>query len=284
MKFLRDPLLHFVVLGAALFAIYALATGLFSSNQARRIEIGNAEVEFLAANFERQWGRAPLPEEMQRLLDARVREEILYREALAVGLDRNDVVVRRRMVQKMELLTQDLALMTDPTEEELRAFLAERGDEYRIPPRLSFSQLYFNVDQRGVDAEPSARQLLAELREGGLSPDQAEQRGDSIMIERDYDRRTPDDVRRVFGERFAEALFELDAGWQGPVVSGYGLHLVHIGDRLEGRMPEYEEVRDRLIDDYNRVRRDRANASFYENLASRYEVSIDGQTAKVDPE
>lgn len=282
MKILRDPLLQFVILGAGLFAIHALATGLFSSNQARRVEISSSEIEFLSANFERQWGRGPTPEELQRLLAARVREEVLYREALAVGLDRNDVVVRRRMVQKMELLTQDLALMTDPSDAELRSFLEENGDEYRIPPRLNFTQVYFNVDRRGDAVEQDARRALASLRAEDLPPAEAVELGDSIMIESAYVRQTPDEVRRVFGARFAESLFDLAPGWRGPVVSGYGLHLVHVGERVEGRLPDYEEIRDRLIDDFNRLRRERANKLFYENLASRYEVIIDGKVASGD--
>jgi hypothetical protein len=277
MKLLRDPLLHFLILGAAFFVVYALATGLFSSDDVRRIEIDTSEIEFLASGFERQWGRPPTPEELQGLVESRVREEILYREALAVGLDRNDVVVRRRMVQKMELLTQDLALLADPTEDELRKFFEERREDYRIPPRLSFSHVYFNVDRRGAAAEEDARRVLAELRAGTPPPRRAPERGDSIMIEYDYALATPGEVRRDFGNRFADTLFELEPGWRGPVVSGYGLHLVNIGERVKGRIPEFEEIRDRLVQDYNRLRRDRASEALYESLAGQYEVVIDGE-------
>jgi hypothetical protein len=278
MRFLRDPLLHFVILGAALFMIYALASGVFSSGDVRRIEIGPSEIELLAGRFERQWGRAPLPKELRALIEARVREEVLYREALAVGLDRNDVVVRRRMVQKMELMTEDLALLADPTEEELRAFFEEHREEYRIPPRITFSHVYFNTDRRGAAAEEDARRVLAELRAQTPTPDRAPDRGDVTMIGYDYALATPDEVRRVFGTRFAEALFELEPGWQGPVVSGYGIHLVHIGQRVEGRLREFEVVRDRLVEHFNRVRRDRASDALYESLARRYEIVIDGET------
>jgi hypothetical protein len=278
MKILRDPLLHFVVLGAALFTIYAVASGAFSSDGARRIEIGPSEIEFLAATFERQWGRPPQPSELQALIEARVREEVLYREAVAVGLDRNDIVVRRRMVQKMELMTEDLALLADPTEEELRAFFEEHREEYRIPPRVTFSHVYFNVDRRGEAAEEDARRVLAELRAQTPPPDRAPERGDPTMIEYDYSLETPGEVRRVFGTRFADALFELESGWQGPVVSGYGIHLVHVGQRVEGRLREYDVVRDQLVEHYNRVRRDRASDALYESLAGQYEIVIEGVT------
>ena len=284
MKLLRDPLVHFVILGAALFGVYSLATGLFSSNQARQVDISGAEIEFLAAGFERQWGREPTTEEMRRLVDSRVREEILYREALAVGLDRNDVVVRRRMVQKMEMLTQDLALMADPTDEELRRFFEERRDDYRLPPRLSFSQVYINVDERGAAAEADALRLLAELRSAGTRPGFATESGDPLMLDREYHKVAPREVSRVFGDAFARALFDLEPGWQGPVVSGYGLHLVHVGDRVESRLPAFEELRDRLIDAYNRFRTENAKELFYRSLASRYEVRIDGEVTPVQPD
>jgi len=278
MRFLRDPLLHFLILGAALLLVYALTTGAFSSGDVRRIEIGASEIEMLAGGFERQWGRAPTPEELRSLISARVREEVLYREALAVGLDRDDVVVRRRMVQKMELLTEDLAMLADPTEDELRTFFEDHREEYRIPPRVTFSHVYFNADRRGTAAEEDARRVLAELRAETPPPDRAPERGDSTMIGYDYSLATPDEVRRVFGPHFADALFELEPGWQGPVVSGYGLHVVHVGQRVEGRVREYEVVRDRLVEHYNRVRRDRASDALYESLAARYEIVIDGET------
>jgi hypothetical protein len=284
MRFLRDPVVHFVILGAALFGVYALVTGVFSSGDVRRIEIGEAEIEFLAGNFQRQWGRAPTPEELQGLVRARVREEILYREALAVGLDRNDVVVRRRMVQKMELLTQDLATLADPTDAELRAFFTERPEDYRIPPRLSFSHVYFNEDRRGASVEEDAREVLAGLLEETPPPDRAPERGDSIMIDDVFARASPDEVRRIFGDRFAEALFQLGPGWQGPIHSGYGLHLVNVGERVEGRIPEYDEIRERLVEDFNRLRRDRANEALYESLAGQYEIIIGGETVTVVPE
>jgi len=284
MRFLRDPLLHFVILGAALFSIYALAAGVFSSDDVRRIEIGESEIELLAGSFERQWGRPPTPEEFRGVIRARVREEVLYRKALALGLDGDDVVVRRRMVQKMELLTEDLALLADPTEDELRTFFEEHREEYRIPPRVTFSHVYFNADRRGAATEEDARRVLAELRAETPSPDRVPERGDSTMIGYDFGLETPDEVRRVFGTRFADALFELEPGWQGPVVSGYGLHLVHVGQRVEGRVREYEEVRDRLVEHFNRVRRDRARDAMYESLAGQYVIVIDGETVSDFPD
>ncbi len=275
MKVLREPLFHFLVLGAALFLVHAVASDVFSTAASRRIGITEAEIELIAAGFGRRWQRPPTADELRALVDARVREEVLYRAALAVGLDQNDVVVRRRMVQKMELLSEDLATLADPTDPELQAFFQERLEEYRVPPRISFSHVYFNTDRRGAAAEEDARRALADLRAATPPPRRAPERGDRFMLQHDYALRSPLEVQQAFGARFAQTLFELEPGWHGPVVSGYGIHLVYIGERVEGRIPEYEEVRDRLVMDYNRMRRDRANELLYEGLVGGYEVEID---------
>lgn len=275
MKLLREPLFHFALLGALLFTVYAIASDAFSSDAARRIEINDAEVALLAANWQRQWQRPPTEDELRGLVDARVREEVLYREALAVGLDENDVVVRRRMVQKMELLSQDLALLADPTDAELQAFFAERREDYRVPPRLSFSHVYFNPDRRGSAVEDDARRVLATLRAETPPPDRAPERGDRFLLDFDYALRAPLEVQQQFGTSFAETIFELEPGWQGPVISGYGVHLVHIGERVPSRAPELAEIRDRVVNDFNRDRAQRANRALYEGLRSGYDVVID---------
>ena len=275
MKVLREPLFHFLILGAALFLVHAVASDVFSTAASRRIGITEAEIELIAAGFGRRWQRPPTADELRALVDARVREEVLYRAALAVGLDQNDVVVRRRMVQKMELLSEDLATLADPTDQELQAFFQERLEEYRVPPRISFSHVYFNTDRRGAAAEEDARRALADLRAATPPPRRAPERGDRFMLQHDYALRSPLEVQQAFGARFAQTLFELEPGWHGPVVSGYGIHLVYVGERVEHRIPEYEEVRDRLVMDYNRMRRDRANELLYEGLVGGYEVEID---------
>lgn len=254
MKLLRDPLFHFVVFGVVLFLVYTSTSDLLSDDSTRKIVITRAEIDFLAGGFERQWGRSPSPAELQGLLDARIREEVLYREALALGMDKNDQIVRRRMTQKMDFLTQDLALLADPTEQELRTFYDENQDQYRTPPRLSFNHVYFSTDSRGARAEEDARRLLAELRAMTTTPETAPDRGDQFLLRYEYNLQAPIEIQSDFGSEFAENLFELDAGWQGPVYSAYGVHLVHIGEKVESRIPEFEDLRTRLVGDFNRMR------------------------------
>jgi hypothetical protein len=279
-RLLREPLFHFIALGIALFLVYATARDAFSDDPGRQIRIADAEIGFLVAYFERQWGRPPSDDELDSLIESRVRQEVFYREALALGLDRDDMVVRRRMVQKMEMLSQDLALLADPTDQELRTFFRENAEDYRIPPRVSFSHVFFNVDLHGSAAETRARRVLAEIRAEDPGPERAPERGDRFMLQHDYSLRSPQEVQQLFGARFAEALFELDSGWHGPMVSGYGIHLVRVGERVEDRIPEYEEVRDRLVVDFNRMRSDRANEALYESLMQQYEVEIDEEAVR----
>jgi hypothetical protein len=239
------------------------------------IEINASDIELLAGTFERQWRRPPTAEELKNLVENRVREEVMYREALAMGLDQNDVVVRRRMMQKMNLLSQDLAVLVDPTDAELEDYLREHEDRYRIPPRLTFTHVYFNPDRRGPAVARDARRLLADLREQSAGPEIAPELGDRFMLGQEFDRASRMDVGRQFGQRFADSLFSMDPGWQGPVTSGYGLHLVNIVARYEGRVPAVGEVRAELVRDYNRDRSDRVREQLYESLRGRFEVRID---------
>jgi hypothetical protein len=282
MKLLREPLIQFILLGLALLLVYGVASDLFSPDTGRRIEITDQDIALLAQTFRGQWQRPPTEEELRNLVEARVREEVLYREALAVGLDQDDLVVRRRMVQKMELLSQDLALLVDPTDQELRAFFEEHEDDYLVPPLVSFSHIYFNLDQRGAAGEEDARRVLDEIRSEDPQPTRAPDRGDRFMLQYDYSLLSPIDVQRQFGAQFAEALFELEPGWHGPIVSGYGLHLVNVIRRVQSRSPEYEQVREQLIQDFNRMRRDRANEALYQGLLKGYEITIDEEALRRD--
>lgn len=279
-RMVLHPLVQFAIGGLVLVAIYAWTAGT-DDDSARRVEISAQDVEFLKAGWTQQWNRAPTDEELSALIEARIREEVLYREAVSMGLDQNDMVVRRRMVQKMDLLTQDLASLVEPPEEELLAFFEENREEYRVPPRLTFSQVYFNPDARGESTLADAESVLLQLRSSQPQPTSAPALGDRFMLDSDYRRLAPSEVARQFGRGFAEQLFELEPGWQGPVLSGYGVHLVYVGERVEGRIPDLAEVRDRVIMNYERVRQTRARDALYEGLRARYEVIVD--SAEVQP-
>ncbi|MGD8377183.1 MAG: peptidylprolyl isomerase [Acidobacteriota bacterium] len=293
MKLLREPLLQFALLGAGLVLVYLLTGDRLGGSPERHIEIDAEEIARLADGFEGQWRRPPTEEELRGLVRSRLREEVLYRQAVAMGLDRDDPVVRRRMAQKLEMLSQDVAPRPDPTDQELRRFFENHGAEYRVPARVTFSHIYFDVDRRGAAAEEDAERLLVELRRssgqepvgpaGTAASTAAGDRGglgDPFPLDREYSLVTPMEVGMIFGDRFAEDLFSLDPGWHGPLRSGYGLHLVHVRQRLDGRDRDLDEIRDRVLADYDRRRVEGARESLFEQLSARYDISIDDEAIR----
>ncbi len=276
MKWYREPLVHFLGIGALLFGVFALVNDKAGSGAANRIEITAAEVERLQQRWTRQWNRPPTETELKGLINSHIREEILYREGLALGLDQNDTIIRRRLAQKMEFLAEDLADQVKPTDEELMRFFDRNRDQYRFPGRFSFTHVYFSVDRRGIAAEQDARRLLAHLQTTDATPLRAAGQGDRIMLEYDFVRKTEQEVAKLFGRRFVEQLAEIPEGsWQGPIESGYGLHLVRVHDKVEPRLPELNEVRDRVRSNLVSERRREINEQVYQRLKARYEIIVE---------
>jgi hypothetical protein len=268
---IREPLVHFLLIGAALFAFFDLMGG---SDRPRdeRIVISAGDIERLAATWQKQWMRLPTERELQGLIDAQVREEVLYREARAMGLDEGDTIVRRRLAQKLEFVAQDLAAQTEPSEQDLQDFLESEHERFRQPVRLSFSHVYVSPDRRGSAAEPDSLKILDELRQGA----DPQALGDRFMLQSRYADRAIDEIDRLFGVGFGASLDELEGGaWQGPVESGYGLHLVRIERRVESRMPLLEEIRDDVRNELMSRRRKEANEAMVARLRSKYRVVIE---------
>ncbi len=192
-----------------------------------------------------------------------------------MGLDRDDTIVRRRLRQKLEFFTDDLVAAVDPTEQQLKAYLSEHPETFRVPSQLSFRQIYFNRDQRGMQATHDAESLLARLNGTSSEVDTAGF-GDSLMLPGDYDRVSELEVARGLGNEFAAALAELPLGrWSGPVESGFGLHLVLIRERQPGSLPRLSEVRETVDWEWRHARRKEAGEAFYRGLRERYVVSVE---------
>jgi len=278
---LREPLVHYLALGIALFTGYALVTGGKDPGTDQLIQITELEVQWLASTWESRWQRPPTEDELRGLVDAYIREEVLYREALSVGLDRDDQVIRRRMVQKLEFITEDLASQVQPTEAQLQTFLQENLDSYRFPERRSFEHVYFNVDRRGASVEADAERALERLRTTGPGLEEAIGLGDRFMLPHGYNEMSEQETGRNFGSRFAASLFEVETGeWQGPFASGYGLHLVLVSDVIEGRVPDLSEVRNEVLRDFTAGARDRASQMLYDNLRQQYQIEIDEEAIR----
>jgi hypothetical protein len=273
MTLLREPIVHFLAIGAALFAGWA-AFGDDADVASRRIVVGEAQIVQLAAGFERTWLRPPTAAELESLIREHVREEVLYREAVALGLDRDDTIVRRRLRQKMEFISDDIAAAEAPTESDLLAYMQEHAAAYRADPIVSFRQVYVSRDRHGADAGRVAAGLLATLQR--MPAADAETLGDSIMLPHAVASTRRAEVAQLFGAAFADRVLAapLDR-WDGPYESGYGLHLVRVELRDDGRMPSLDEVRERVERDWRDDRRRRANESGYQQLLAQYVVTVD---------
>lgn len=271
----KEPLLHFLVLGALLVAVYATARP-DTSERGNVIEINDVEIALLTDRWTKQWGRSPTSEELLGLVDARIREEVLYRQALQFGLDEGDEVLRRRMVQKLEFLISSAAVPENPADAVLRSFFRTRAEDYRDPARWSFTHVYFNPDRPGVGAEEAAGVALETLRSRRPVPTRAPELGDRFMLQYDYSHVTARAVDRMFGARFGQHIEDLPAGeWLGPILSGYGWHLVRIGDRTPSRVPTFEEVAPRVRIDYIDDAKSRARDLAYQAARETYDIRID---------
>lgn len=281
-RVLREPLIHFLAIGLLLFLLFALVND-DQRNDGNRIEITDADVEQLVAIFRKQWQRPPNAQELQSLIDSRVREEVLYREGLAMGLDKDDTIVRRRLAQKVEFLMGDVSGVTEPDDATLQAYYDENAERYREPPRLSFSHIYFNTDRRGEKAENDAEALLERLRAASPRVTQAPEEGDPFMLPRVYVDKRTDEIARDFGRAFSQEITGLETKqWHGPVASAYGLHLVYIASREEASQPPLDQVRSRVANDWLVEQRQAADERIYERLRSRYEISVVGQQSQED--
>ena len=225
---LREPLIHFLLIGAALFGVYTLVpearTGAAASKE---IRLSLDEIAQLTLLFQSQWRRPPTQQELQRMVENKVQQEILYREALAMGLDRDDEIVKRRMAQKMQFLAEDVAAAREPTSAELKAWYEKNSASFAQPPRLSFRHLYFSPDRRGARARDDAAKALAELAGQPEDAKIASALADPFMFQEYYRDRAPDYLAKEFGPQFALAVAKLPPGsWQGPIESGFGWHLV----------------------------------------------------------
>jgi len=278
-RWLKEPLFHFLLIGAGLFILYGWQTD-DDALRPDQIVYTEAHIDRLINLWERKWQRLPTQQELQSLIEQQIREEVLYREALAMGLDKDDMVVRRRMSQKMEFISNDLASLAEPDDEQLQSYLDEHADKFAIPGRISYSQVYLNASQRGEQVWADAENLLNELTRSSVDVD-ISVAGDSFMGGYHFDDETDFGVSRIFGKIFAEKIFELPVGeWTGPVESGYGLHLVRIESRTDSRAPSLEQVRDKVRGEWLTEQQRKTNDLLYSELRKRYEITVEGPAAK----
>ncbi len=278
MKLLKEPLLHFLLIGSALFLLYgwrgnpASLPGGQAGTLTMQITVTRDSLDQMENLFVKTWQRPPTEEERKGLIEDLVRNEIYYREAIALGLDRDDEVLKRRLRQKMEFIYEDITSLAEPTDEDLQAFMQKHHEKYLNDPRIAFRQVYINTNKRGTGAEADARQVLAQLT-AGADPDSA---GDPTMLEPEVLLSPLRDIRKQFGDEFSRNLLEIEPGrWAGPIRSGFGLHLVLLRESASGRLPDLDEAREMLKRDWSAERQKMLKDAAYARIRDGYTVTVE---------
>jgi hypothetical protein len=273
-RILPEPLFHFFILGAVLFVLYGWLNG-NSERPTDEIVIDQIRLNSIRSTFEKTWQRPATEDEMQNLIDAWVREEVLYREGMLIGFDRDDQIIRRRIAQKMSFIADGLAPAV-PDETELSLWFVANRDDYKISPVLTFRQVYFDPSRHADQLD----RVLDDARAALATGDESKLPGDATMLPESLELAPTTEIARLFGKDFAIALEDMEVGeWQGPVRSGYGLHYVQLEERIEGRAPTLDEVRPAIERDFLGQRSREINEAFYESLRERYTIRVEAGPA-----
>ena len=276
MKFLREPLLHFMFIGAAIYLLYAVFAEPAAEDTDKTIVVSAGEIEWMNTVWQKRWSRAPTSDELDGLIKQYIKETVLYREALTMGLNKHDQVIRRRLAQKLEFLAKDLVALTPPTEEELQAYFIEHQQYYSEPTHYTFTQVFIDPDKRGDATLDDAEKIKATLIARGENIDDASELGDDLMLQNYYPENNQAEIQKRFGSGFAESLVELTPGqWHGPVLSGYGVHLVYLHSIVEPPAIVFEDVRQRVTLDWETEKGIELNEQFYKSLREQYTIVIE---------
>jgi peptidyl-prolyl cis-trans isomerase C len=275
-RLLREPLVHFLLLGALLFGGYAyFDRGRGGPEPSRQIQLSLDDLSQLAMLFQSQWRRDPTPDEFGRMVETKVQEEVLYREGLAMGLDKGDTIVKRRMAQKMQFIAEDVAAARTPTSAELKSWFEKNSDKFQDPPRVSFRHLYFSPDKRGARAYADAVAALARIAGQPEDTALATPLADPFMFQEYYRDRAPGYLGKEFGPKFALALPALPTGsWQGPIESGFGWHLVYVDTLVPGRVPPFEEIEGDVKTAWLSAQKASAWEEAYKDMRAKYVVML----------
>jgi hypothetical protein len=273
MKIIREPLFHFLLLGAVIFAVYGVATR-HKTDKPGQILVTQGTIENLVTGFTRTWQRPPTEEELHGLIRDYIREEVAYREALALRLDRDDMIVRRRMQQKFEFLSDELTSQIEPSDTDLQHFLEAHSTLFQSEPVLSFRQIYFNPQLHSENTARDAAHVLDGLQRTS-SRGNAATLGDPFLLAESFENVSLSDVKKTFGEQFASVVSGLPVGiWRGPIQSGYGVHLVFVVKRTNSQLPSLADVRDQVRREWLNQKRREATDQLYGGLLKHYTVKI----------
>ena len=277
----REPLVHFLLIGAGIYGLYGISSDAVDYADERTITVSAGDLQALSDRWSQIWNRPPSRAELAGVIDEHVRGQILYREALAMGLDVGDVVIERRLAQKVERLAKVLITPPEPSLDELRAWHAEHPDHFKRPDLYAFTQIYFSPDERG-NAADDAREALDTIRARGAAPSDLRGYGDRLMLQRAYRHVSQLEIAGLFGSEFARTVIELEPGtWGGPIESGYGVHLVRLDEAVLSPPPTFDAVRARIREAWTAEAIEDLSERYIRELMARYEIIVEGRKAPV---
>jgi peptidyl-prolyl cis-trans isomerase C len=269
----REPLFHFILIAALLFAAYQWLNPAAPPFEAQQIVLTKDDLLQIKLPRLAQGLPEPAPAEMREMIAAKVREEVLYREALAMGLDQQDTIIKRRLAQKMDFLAEDISDLREPGDEELKDWLRDHPEDFSYPPRISFHHFFYAFDAHGSAAGDVAAEAYSQVT--GQPADFIPAVHDAFMFENSYVERAPREIAGIFGPKFAEAVFALPPGsWSAPVESGFGWHLVYVDALTPERLPELEEVYADVKSQWMANQREEFKEAAYEVMRAKYEVIL----------
>ena len=281
-RWLREPVLHFLVIGVLLFVAYSFVGSRSVKRQSlNRIELTEDDLRQIDAGFTAHWLRHPTGKEMGSLIEERIREEVLYREALALGLDKEDTIVKRRLAQKMEFLAEDVSALREPQTNELKDWFEKNSQRFALPSRIWFHHVYFSFDRKGEKAREAAARAYNELAREPVDSPVAIRVADPFMFQDYYADCSEDQVAKTFGSKFAKALFQLPCGsWQGPIESGLGWHLVWVDSMTPTRVPAFEEVEQAVKTEWLAEQSAGSKLRAFASMRAHYEIVLPDGVAK----
>ncbi len=275
-RWLREPLLQFLVVGVLLFGLWKVVSPHSADlGPANRIVLTDDDLKQLATTWMLAGRAPPTDQQLQSLIDDRVREEVLYREALALGLDKDDTIVKRQLARKMEFLAEDVSKLEVPQPGELKAWFEKNKDRFALPPRVSFRHIYFSPDRRGENVRADAERAHSELAGKPMDAPAVATAGDPFMFQQYYGDRPFDEIARQFGPQFARALVAVKPGaWTGPIASGYGWHVVFAESITPQRIPDFDDIEADVKSAWMEDRRNAVRVRLYDAMRARYEVVL----------
>jgi len=271
-RLLQEPILHFLLIGIALFVVYGTVAA--PNRTDARIVVSERMVDEMAREHEARWARKPSEQELAGLVDAYVRDEILYREGLKLGLDRDDAQIKRRVRQKFEVISEEQSARGAPSDAELNAYMTANVDRFLVPATVSFEQILVDSSESPADVERAAAVARAALVRGA----DPEKLGRPSMLPSRVASAAQDRVARDFGERFAQRVQSATLGeWSGPIASSFGMHLVHVAARSPAALPKLDSIRPIVAREWENDRRTSARTDSYQQLRGNYTVVIEAK-------